>query len=259
MLRRRWDEVLEVLKGISRVTWTLVQDHAVVGAVSGDSVPVLFQIDPLRQRFANGPHADHLAEAIFQAVGLRVNVHGEQAGANDAAPVAPAKEEQQPAPEPSPSPQPAPRRPEPARQEPQQPEQQEEPAAEHWPAPRKPGVPMPADAPAPVKSEKPAPGVPMPGVPFPSDHVDERGRETNTAQPELKRPDVASPLTGSATPQAEAHTDGPEPSEPPDDEDEYGGASDDDQVVNDAETELSGVQLLKAELGGVVLEEIDEA
>ena len=61
-----------------------------------------------------------------------------------------------------------------------------------------------------------------------------------------------------ATPQAEAHTDGTEPSERPDDEDEYGGASDDDQVVNDAESELSGVQLLKAELGGVVLEEIDE-
>ncbi|WP_092561646.1 DNA polymerase III subunit gamma and tau [Bowdeniella nasicola] len=272
MLRRRWDEVLEVLKGISRVTWTLVQDHAVVGAVSGDSVPVLFQIDPLRQRFENGPHAEHLAEAIFQAVGLRVTVHGEQVGANDAAPVTPAKKEPQPAPEPSPSPQPAPQRPEPVRQEPQRPEpvrqepqrpepapeQQEEPATGYWPAPRKPGVPMPADAPAPAKSEKPAPGVPMPGVPFPSDHVDERGRETNTAQPELKRPDVASPLTGSATPQAEAHTDGPEPSEPPDDEDEYGGASDDDQVVDDAESELSGVQLLKAELGGVVLEEIDE-
>ncbi|OKL53456.1 hypothetical protein BSZ39_09415 [Bowdeniella nasicola] len=256
MLRRRWNEVLEVLKGISRVTWTLVQDHAVIGAVSGESVPVLFQIDPLRERFANGAHADNLSEAIFQAVGLRVKVHG---ASGDGQP-------QRAAAEPSPSPQPEPRNepepepePEPKRDEPA-PRPQAAPQEEAAPSrpqvqQQAPGVPIPGA----VRTERPearkAPSVPMPGVPFPPDHITESGEQTAAAQPEAQVPDLRSPIAGSSEPQAqEVGDDAPDPSN-----DEYGGASADDQIVDDADAELSGVQLLKAELGGVVIEEINEA
>ena len=74
MLRGRWNEVLEHLKSISRVAWSLVGVNAQLGAVDGSTVVLLFPVDAMVAAFARGPRATEVEEAIREVTGLSLAV-----------------------------------------------------------------------------------------------------------------------------------------------------------------------------------------
>ena len=75
MIRTRWAEVLDSAKRTRRATWALVEQHAQPGALARGVFQVLFTAPGLVNAFENGGHAQVLAEAIHQALGLQVEVH----------------------------------------------------------------------------------------------------------------------------------------------------------------------------------------
>ena len=74
MLRGRWNEVVERLASISRVTWSMVGGNAQLGAVDGSSVVLLFPVEPMVNAFARGPRAADVEKAISEVTGLTVTV-----------------------------------------------------------------------------------------------------------------------------------------------------------------------------------------
>ncbi|MDO5700136.1 MAG: DNA polymerase III subunit gamma and tau [Bowdeniella nasicola] len=297
LLRRRWADVLEALKPISRVTWSLVQEHASVGPIHDGTVAIVFRIDPLLERFMRPEqptNAENLAEAIFQALGLRVAVRG--VSARDVSPEGEALSGGEPtqartapdsprAREPSASPE-AQDDPTPASPE-EPPSGARDRSASVGPhqlgganaqdasgaGMARPDVGADSSGKASPEGQSPAaeaperpepPSVPLPGVPFPHDHLDRPGRERPAAQPPATPPDRG-PLPGSAGSQAAGRAPGipehpgggEEPTAPQEDTDPYDGASVDDHVVTGRD-DVSGVELLKRKLGGTVIEEIEE-
>nr|WP_300340731.1 DNA polymerase III subunit gamma and tau [Actinomyces sp.] len=75
MIRTRWAEVLDSARRTRRATWALVEQHAQPGALASGVFQVLFTAPGLVNAFENGGHAQVLAEAIHQALGLQVEVH----------------------------------------------------------------------------------------------------------------------------------------------------------------------------------------
>ena len=74
MLRGRWNEVVERLSSISRVTWSMVGGNAQLGAVDGAQVVLLFPVEAMVNAFARGPRAADVEKAISEVTGLTVTV-----------------------------------------------------------------------------------------------------------------------------------------------------------------------------------------
>ena len=74
MLRGRWNEVVERLSSISRVTWSMVGGNAQLGAVDGSAVVLLFPVEAMVNAFSRGPRAADVEKAIREVTGLTVSV-----------------------------------------------------------------------------------------------------------------------------------------------------------------------------------------
>ena len=74
MLRGRWNEVVERLSSISRVTWAMVGGNAQLGAVDGSQVILLFPVEAMVNAFSRGPRAADVEKAINEVTGLTVSV-----------------------------------------------------------------------------------------------------------------------------------------------------------------------------------------
>ena len=74
MLRGRWNEVVERLSSISRVTWSMVGGNAQLGAVDGTRVVLLFPVEAMVNAFSRGPRAADVEKAISEVTGLTVRV-----------------------------------------------------------------------------------------------------------------------------------------------------------------------------------------
>ena len=74
MLRGRWNEVVERLSSISRVTWSMVGGNAQLGAVDGSQVVLLFPVEDMVNAFSRGPRAADVEKAINEVTGLTVSV-----------------------------------------------------------------------------------------------------------------------------------------------------------------------------------------
>ncbi len=73
LLRRRWPEVLGTLER-RRVTWVLVSQSAQVASVERGEVRLAFTSPQLGARFMDGNHAENVALAIRETLGLPVTV-----------------------------------------------------------------------------------------------------------------------------------------------------------------------------------------
>ena len=73
LVRRRWSEVLGTLER-RRVTWVLVSQSAQVASVSAGEVRLSFSSAQLAERFMAGTHAENVALAIRETLGLAVTV-----------------------------------------------------------------------------------------------------------------------------------------------------------------------------------------
>ena len=74
MLRGRWNEVVERLSSISRVTWSMVGGNAQLGAVDGSQVVLLFPVEAMVNAFSRGSRAADVEKAINEVTGLIVSV-----------------------------------------------------------------------------------------------------------------------------------------------------------------------------------------
>ncbi len=75
LVRRRWDEVLGTLER-RRVTWTMVKQSGQVASVEGGVLKLAFDNPALAGRFGAGPHAENVALAVRETLGLHVRVEG---------------------------------------------------------------------------------------------------------------------------------------------------------------------------------------
>jgi len=73
LIRRRWAEVLGTLER-RRVTWVLVSQSAQVASVESSEVRLSFSSPQLADRFMAGNHAENVALAIRETLGLTVSV-----------------------------------------------------------------------------------------------------------------------------------------------------------------------------------------
>jgi DNA polymerase III subunit gamma/tau len=70
MIRGRWPEILDLIRGHSRVTWTMVSsDNAHVLGVEGRTVQLGFNIPKLRLDFPGSKHEDLLRQVLGQLFG----------------------------------------------------------------------------------------------------------------------------------------------------------------------------------------------
>jgi len=77
VLRRRWPEVLETVKGLRRVTWALVDPrNAQVAELDATTLRLSFSTPQLATTFRNGAHADVVARAVRETLGFDVRVEG---------------------------------------------------------------------------------------------------------------------------------------------------------------------------------------
>jgi len=90
MLRRRWPEVLETVKGLRRVTWILVGQNAQVHDLDASVLRLSFPSAGMVDRFRD--HADVVARAVRETLGFDVHVQavleGAPAGGGEPAPSA---------------------------------------------------------------------------------------------------------------------------------------------------------------------------
>lgn len=73
LVRRRWPEVLGTLER-RRVTWAMVSQSAQVAAVEGGVLRLAFDNVALAGRFTGGEHAENVALAVRETLGLHVRV-----------------------------------------------------------------------------------------------------------------------------------------------------------------------------------------
>ena len=233
MLRGRWNEVVERLSSISRVTWSMVGGNAQLGAVDGSHVVLLFPVEAMVNAFSRGPRAADVEKAINEVTGLSVRVSAQVGQASggpattgpsaQASHSGPSQRPSQPggwvsepppfdqaaaqaAPEPEPWPEAAPAPQAPARAEQTAPVRAyEEPAAQVAPEP----APEPVDAgwPEPARAPEPEPegvGWPEPArTPEPvhaPEPVDTGWPEPATVTPIRREPVAPAPTAASQTP-----------------------------------------------------------
>jgi len=87
LVRRRWDEVLGTLER-RRVTWVLVKQSAQVAGIANGILTLAFDGAPLASRFASGNHAENVALAVRETLGLHVRVEGVAGPAGSVRPTA---------------------------------------------------------------------------------------------------------------------------------------------------------------------------
>jgi DNA polymerase-3 subunit gamma/tau len=69
-IRGRWEEVLDRVRAVSRVSWTMVSaDNANVVGVEGRTIQLGFKIPTLRQNFPGSKHEDALRQVLGQVFG----------------------------------------------------------------------------------------------------------------------------------------------------------------------------------------------
>ncbi|WP_084128171.1 DNA polymerase III subunit gamma and tau [Demequina sp. NBRC 110055] len=73
LLRRRWSEVLGTLER-RRVTWSMVSQSAQVASVEGGVLTLAFDNSALAGRFTGSSHAENVALAVRETLGLQVRV-----------------------------------------------------------------------------------------------------------------------------------------------------------------------------------------
>ncbi|MBC7297772.1 MAG: DNA polymerase III subunit gamma and tau [Demequina sp.] len=73
LVRRRWPEVLGTLER-RRVTWAMVSQSAQVASVEAGVLKVAFDNPAIASRFGAGAHAENLALAVRETLGLHVRV-----------------------------------------------------------------------------------------------------------------------------------------------------------------------------------------
>lgn len=86
LIRNRWGEVLAKVKAASRVTNALVGANAQPGKVSGETFTLIFASPGLVRSFNSGRHPQVVVGALYEALGLRLQVQAVSDG--DAAAVA---------------------------------------------------------------------------------------------------------------------------------------------------------------------------
>lgn len=86
LIRNRWGEVLAKVKAASRVTNALVGANAQPGKVLGETFTLIFASPGLVRSFNSGRHPQVVAGALYEALGLRLQVQAVSDG--DAAAVA---------------------------------------------------------------------------------------------------------------------------------------------------------------------------
>lgn len=74
LIRNRWGEVLAKVKAASRVTNALVGANAQPGKVSGETFRLIFASPGLVRSFNSGRHPQVVAGALYEALGLRLQV-----------------------------------------------------------------------------------------------------------------------------------------------------------------------------------------
>lgn len=79
MLRRRWPEVLETVKGLRRASWILVGQNAQVHDLDASVLRLSFPTQGLVDRFRD--HADVIGRAVRETLGFDVHVQAVLAGA----------------------------------------------------------------------------------------------------------------------------------------------------------------------------------
>ncbi len=75
LVRRRWAEVLGTLER-RRVTWAMVSQSAQVAKVDAGVLTLAFDNQALAGRFGAGPHAENVALAVRETLGLAIRVEG---------------------------------------------------------------------------------------------------------------------------------------------------------------------------------------
>ena len=163
MLRGRWNEVVERLSSISRVTWSMVGGNAQLGAVDGSQVVLLFPVEAMVNAFSRGPRAADVEKAINEVTGLTVSVSAQVGQASGGpATTGPSAQASHPGPAAQPS-QPGgwvsepPPFDEAAAQA--APQGDPEPADTGWPEPVRAQEPVGAGWPEPVRAPEPAPAL----------------------------------------------------------------------------------------------------
>lgn len=73
-VRSRWNEVLVTLRDISKVTWILVDQNAAIRSVTSDEVVLAFVHPAHAERFASGPDRGRVETALRESLGLTVRV-----------------------------------------------------------------------------------------------------------------------------------------------------------------------------------------
>ncbi len=74
LIRNRWGEVLAKVKATSRVTNALVGANAQPGKVSGETFTLIFASPGLVRSFNSGRHPQVVAGALYESLGLRLQV-----------------------------------------------------------------------------------------------------------------------------------------------------------------------------------------
>jgi DNA polymerase-3 subunit gamma/tau len=85
-VRRLWPDVLGKLRGMRRMTWTLVSEYAQVLDLDGDRLVLVFDSPGRATSFGRGSHADYLRQALIDVIGLDCQV---EAVSGDRAPTRP--------------------------------------------------------------------------------------------------------------------------------------------------------------------------
>ena len=73
LVRRRWPEVLGTLER-RRVTWALVSANSQVASVEAGVLTLAFENGAIAERFRGGQHAENVALAVRETLGLQVRV-----------------------------------------------------------------------------------------------------------------------------------------------------------------------------------------
>lgn len=73
LIRRRWPEVLAILER-RRVTWTMVKQSSQIASVESGVLTLAFDNAALAGRFSGSAHAENVALAVREALGLQLRV-----------------------------------------------------------------------------------------------------------------------------------------------------------------------------------------
>lgn len=182
MVRRRWPEVLQTLRGLKMASWALVSQNAQVASIEAGVVRLAFTTPQLAQTFRTGPHAEHVRRALHETLGLDVRVEpvlapsgGEPAPRATGAPGTPTREQ----------------------------------AEASWGAPARPGQAAASDRP-----QRPAPASGPSDTPGASAGAPGRSSSTPPRRAAEARPATGPPLASDGVPDAPEPDEEPEPPEP---------------------------------------------